>query len=590
MKYGPIITAAVGLIALAIAGCTHPLDRSLEQQLREQLAGSRRAHLDALTPGQVITTTRRPSEVEAELTDQRRRQLDAMSGPNAYGDMKLDIGGDLVGNHDEPMVAITLQRAIREAVANNLTIQIARIQPAVTETQLRQAEAIFDASFFANVSWEKLDTPRPEVSDAFSALGLGSSQSDSTSFTTGIRKPLTTGGQATVQTTLTNQWAMPSSFTADDSGFRYYSNSITMSVSQPLLRNFGTEVNRAQIEITENARREAVHDLHGRLLDLVQVVEEAYWNLVFQRQRLLIQQHLLTRTIDTRDRVKQRENYDATPAQITEANSFVESRRAELIRARQAVRRASDELKRLINTEDLHVADEMLLMPLESPADLAFEFSLLDSVTTALNHRPEVKRALLEISDASIRQRVADNQRLPLLNIIGTVRYNGVGDSAGDTYSATGDAQFIDYLFGAEFEMPIGNREAQAAYRQRQLERRASVINYQRVAQDVVVEVKDSMREVTMDYELIGAERAARRAAAENVRALQEQEEAGEALTPEFSDRKLRRLEALASAELRELQSLVDYQIAISNYYRTMGTLLEHNAIDFNDPLADAKK
>jgi outer membrane protein TolC len=319
----------------------------------------------------------------------------------------------------------------------------------------------------------------------------------------------------------------------------------------------------------------------------VQVVEEAYWNLVFQRQRLLIQQRLLARTVDTRDRVKQRQNYDATPAQITEANSFVESRRAELIRARQAVRRASDELKRLINAEDLNVADETLLMPLETPADLAFEFSLLDSVTTALNHRPEVKRALLEISDASIRQRVADNQRLPLLNITGTVRYNGVGNSTGDTYSTMAEGQFIDYLFGAEFAMPIGNREAEAAYRQRQLERRASVINYQRVAQDVVVEVKDSMREVTMDFELIGAERASRRAAAENVRALQEQEEAGEALTPEFSDRKLRRLEALANAELRELQSLVDYQVAISNYYRTMGTLLERNAIDFIDPLDD---
>ena len=52
-------------------------------------------------------------------------------------------------------------------------------------------------------------------------------------------------------------------------------------------------------------------------------------------------------------------------------------------------------------------------------------------------------------------------------------------------------------------------------------------------------------------------------------------------LTPEFLDFKLRREEALAAAELRELQAIIDYNIAVANYYRATGTLLDRNGIDF---------
>jgi outer membrane protein TolC len=68
---------------------------------------------------------------------------------------------------------------------------------------------------------------------------------------------------------------------------------------------------------------------------------------------------------------------------------------------------------------------------------------------------------------------------------------------------------------------------------------------------------------------------------------LEAQEEAGAALTPEFLDLKLRRQEALANAETREIQAVVDYNVAISAYYQAMGTLLERNGIQFTDDKAE---
>ena len=86
-------------------------------------------------------------------------------------------------------------------------------------------------------------------------------------------------------------------------------------------------------------------------------------------------------------------------------------------------------------------------------------------------------------------------------------------------------------------------------------------------------------------WELIGVNRSARRAAAENLRALREREEQGEALTPEFLlDLKLNTQQRLADAELREVQAVIDYNAAIAELRRAMGTLLEDNQIQVQWP------
>ena len=577
MNRSMALLLAIGTLA---AGCTHPLSRSLEQSLQEQLLATHRAYRQTLQGSSTTIETSRPiSDVEAKLTAARRQELDEMSGMTAYQGLKLDLGPDLNGRRGDqaaPTVAMSLRRAIHDAVANNLNIQIARIEPAVSDTLVTQAEAAFDATYFAELSWSKLDTPRPpsSLSEAF-----GSQQTETTGLTTGIRKLLDSGAQITAQTEVTRNAANPSFFSLDP----YYDANIAVALSQPLLRNFGSDINRSQIELSRNAKAESVQRLQARLLELTQVVEQSYWLLVFSRQRLLIQKQLLERIGEDRDRIEKRQDFDATPAQVTQVRSEYQSQRAEVIRAQQDVRRASDALKRLINAPDLSVADETLILPLDVPADVPIKFSLLDAVTTALAHRPELKEALLGIEDASIRQRVADNQRLPELTVTATIQYSGVGSRGQGGYEQVTDSDFIDYLIQGQFELPLGNRQREASYRQRQLERRASVISYQRQAQDVVIEVKNALRDLVLNYELIGAERDARRSAADNLRALQELEKAGEGLTPEFLDLKLRREQALAGTELRELQALIDYNNAVTNLFRTMGTLLERSGIDFVD-------
>jgi outer membrane protein TolC len=448
--------------------------------------------------------------------------------------------------------------------------------PAIAQTQVAQAQAQFDAVFFTTADWGKLDTPQP--GGLIPGLA-GNTRREDFALGGGIRKPLSTGGFMTAETNVRRQEQTPTFFGTP----RFYDSDVLVSLTQPLLRNFGSDVNRASIVLAESAQESEVQRLRATLIDQVAQAERLYWNLVAAKDQLLIQVRLLERTVEDRDRLKKRVTFDVSPVRITEANSFVELRRSEVIRARQEVRVASDRLKRVVNSPELPLSDETVLLPVETPVEAPLSFSLLDAVTAALRHRPEMQIALLNIKDASVRQRVADNARLPLLDLTATTRVNGLGlDSAGDAYDQLTDADFIDYLLGAQFEMPIGNRAAEALYTQRRLEREEAVLDYQRLAQDLVLAVKSSLRDVLTSYELIGATRASRRAAADSLRAIEEQEAAGVALTPEFLlDLKLSTQQRLADAEIQEVQALTGYNTAISQLYQAMGTLLDRNQIEF---------
>lgn len=569
------------LLAVLLTGCQGALTRSMEQDLRERLRATHDDHTRSLTANKV-EFARVPSDVEQQLKPDELERLDQISGFRSYQNQTFDAGKDLTGEKETPVVLLSLRAAIQKAVQNNLDVQFQQLGPAIRQTQVTQAEAVFDAVFFVTLEEQNLDTPRPSTTPLLTLFG--SQQTHNTTLTTGIRKPLTTGGAITLQTALGQQFSDPSFFSTTQGPFSYHTGTTSLSIEQPLLRSFGSDVAQAEILLARSQLEQSGFDYRRVLLERMLETEQTYWQLVRARQRLQAQVRLLQRTVRDRDILKTRAAFDVSPVRLTEANSFVEQRRTEVIRARQDVRLQSDRLKLLMNARELPVSSEALIVPVDIPVDAPLQISLLDAVRTTLDERPEVRAALSQIKDAIIRQRVADNARLPLLNVGGTININGIDNSnLGEAWTNAYDLQFIDYIFNLRFEQTIGNRQAQAAYQQRLLERRAAVVNYQRTAQLAVVDVKDALRALLTSYDLIGATRASRRAAADNLRAIEKQEEAGEALSPEFLDLKLRRQDTLAQTEIAEIEALTDYNIAIAALYRAMGTLDQRNGIKVND-------
>jgi outer membrane protein len=255
-----------------------------------------------------------------------------------------------------------------------------------------------------------------------------------------------------------------------------------------------------------------------------------------------------------------------------------------VIAAQRVLRAASDQLKTLMNDPELPVGSEMLILPADGAIDAPIQFSLVDSVNTAIAQRPEVQRAIISIDNTSVRLNLADNARLPQLNFRAQSRLSGLAGRTDEAYDAMTEARFVDYQLALQFEQAIGNRAAEAGYTQRRLERQQSLTAYRNTVQGIVQEVKSSLRDVATNYVLIGQRRVARYAAAENVRTLDKEMNLTTGLTPNLLDLQLRRQQALASAEQQEVSALIDYNTALARLHSATGTALTRNRIQFLVP------
>ncbi len=584
------VPLAAALITGVLTGCETPFDggSSGEALLRQSVDEAIARELSDLPPGGSARRTppQPPSEVAAALAD-RLDELEEIGPELGPAALLPQLDQDLTGG-PQAVQPISLQWALAAAVENNLTVQIARLQPAINASDVIAAEAIFDAIFFTDVDLTKID--QPQTTPVLNGIPLGTPvQSNETyRFATGVQKPLTTGGSLEVEAALSrSQNNGPGVQLSPDPA---YLSSVSLGLEQPLLRGFGGAVNTATIRIARNAERRSVEDLRRELLNLVFEVESAYWRLVLACQNLAIQEWRVSVGGEIRDRIESRQQLDALPSQYADAVSRLEQRRADVIRARRNVRLASDQLKTLINDARLSVGSETLLAPSDPVIDPAVQFDLVETIRTAVANRPEVQTAILGIDDVGVRALVADNARLPELNLNARIAYYGLEDDYGSSAQEVLNDDFIDYIVGMGFSMPIGNRGPEANFRAARLRRSAAVIAYRLAIQNTVAEVKRVLRDVVTQYELISATRSFRLAQAENLRVLGV-EETLRGLTPEFLDLILNQQDTMATARLQEVQAQVDYATSLAGLYAAMGTGLQHNQIELEvveDPLAIA--
>ncbi|MFU8828644.1 MAG: TolC family protein, partial [Phycisphaerales bacterium] len=246
-----------------------------------------------------------------------------------------------------------------------------------------------------------------------------------------------------------------------------------------------------------------------------------------------------------------------------------------------------DALKIQMNDPAYPIESEVLLMPVDEPIRTPIEFSFFDAVTTALGRRPEIEQAILTINDSAIRMSVADNARLPRLNLAAQANFNGLDSNFGGALTDQLSGDFTSYLVSLSFEQPLGNRGAEAFFRQRQIERLRAMNSYRIAVQTVLLEVKTSLRNLNTNYQLIEQTRIARLAATENLRTLEVQGETIRGFTPEFLDLQFTRQRALADAELQEMQALVDYTIGLAEYYAATGSSLARRGLRVVPPTTD---
>ncbi len=536
------VALCVCVLLLQCAGCVSP------GQIDENL----------LTRYQKSALARSPQERAGD------KGLDLLR-PDAYEAKPFKIVKDELTDRDA--VRLSLDEAVRLAVANSLDIRVVSFAPAISREQMIQAAAAFDWVVFAGASHTR--------TDHHTATAFPHYKARSVPVEVGVRKRTVTGGTAELAWDLTR--------TSDNSALTAlnpnYESMLSLQLTQPLLRGAWPDYNLAALKIAQLGEKVSNSQFRQTVEQVVAEVQTTYWMLVQARRELEIQNALLAKTIETRDRVKARGALDATEVEIKQTEAAVESRRATLYRVRLSIFDIQDRLARLLAAARMNPLRRYAIITTTKAVTSKVSIDPTDQLVSALRHSPLMEQARLAIAAADVEVNVAKNETLPVLNLAASIGAQGmdrVGGRAGEE-SLTFD--YLDHSVGLMFEYPIGNRAARARLRQRKFERLRSVTEMQNTADQVAVSVRDAIRQIETAFQEVQARRAAVAASRAQLKALEDTERIRGRLTPEFLNLKLQSQLTLAIAERAEIQTVVDFNSALARLAQITGTTLQQKNI-----------
>jgi len=252
-----------------------------------------------------------------------------------------------------------------------------------------------------------------------------------------------------------NSVAGPTAFLFNPS----YTADLLLNLTQPLLRNFGSDVNDTQIKIAHNSATVEQYVFVDRVLDIVAQAEQAYWELVFAREsaevakaNLKAAQELLA---SNRAKVKAGVMADV---EVLQAQSAVATRVEGILVSQKAIRDQEDQLRRLFASSEEELRENVVVIPLDRPTTAPLETTQGKAIDSGLRQRPEILQAQKTIESSHLNADLAKNQLLPQLDFQGSAGLRSLGEDPSDALDRTFSGDFYNVGAGLVLSYPLGNR------------------------------------------------------------------------------------------------------------------------------------
>lgn len=471
---------------------------------------------------------------------------------------------------------VSLPDCIQMALEGNLDIQIQRLDPQFRANDLTIAYAGYDPTFLFGGSRSFSDTGGA-LFDPNTGIGAFGSETTTDSFNSSLTGVLPyTGLQYRLRADVRESESDPAAtnLTTQLLG----RGSVAIELTQPLLQGLLIDQPRFNIATAKNRLKFSEAQLRQQIINSVTAVELAYYDLIFARESLKVQEkglELAERLLaDNRKRV---EVGALAPLDEKQAESQVAARKADLLSAERALGTAQNNLKRLV-TDTYRSLHELSLEPTETLLALPPEIDLQESWRRGMAFRPDLQQARLNIDQDLLDQRFFRNQTLPQLDVVGSYgrAASGPSQTFGDAFGDFTSGEFPFYSVGAQFRMPLGNTIPRTRYRSSTLSLEQSRLILKRIEQDVLVQIDDAARLARTNFERIEATRQARLYAEAALAAEEKKLENGKSTS--FIVLQLQR--DLTTARSDEIRALTDYNRSLSSLAQSEGSTLQRHKID----------
>ena len=360
-----------------------------------------------------------------------------------------------------------------------------------------------------------------------------------------------------------------------------FSGGLTLTLTQPILRGRGPRANLARIRIAKNNRSVAENQLMTQVMNTLSEVVKAYWDLVGANQQLEVRETSLANA-ERLLQINERRLEIGTGAalEVVQAKASVAQRQGDVISARSQVIAAEDRLKLLLNMRDEENFSPAELVPTDQPFADELDLDETESINRALENRPEMDSAALEIDSAEIERVRAANEMLPQLDVSGSVFQGARGAKASDVFDGVTNRNDNSWSLSVTGSVPIPNRSGRGAYSKAHVSRRQSEDRLRKTISDLTLNVRSAIRTVGTTRFLVESSQQASALQETNVAAEEKKLKLG--VTTSFEV--LRTQEDLASAQAQEVQALIDFEKAKVDLELAEGLLLQSLGVEYEMP------
>jgi outer membrane protein len=484
------------------------------------------------------------------------------------------------GAHAQPageyFATLTYTESVQLALQKNFAIEGASYDPLISRAKLRSAEGKFDPALTLAYTRDENEedltglnvTTGPQPADGLIQPGLLTRNvRDFTEANIGGLTPW--GLTYELGVTLENRQTSRNDYT------NRYASFAGLTVTQPVLRGFGTDVNLASVRLARADLGLSRWAYARRVIETVTRVAEVYNELWFSGGNAEVERR--SRALAAQlaaDNRRRAEIGVMSPLDVLQAETDVAAREERVLVAER--QQADDEnfLKQLVTNrvEDVLALRLDIAPPPRAPgiaknrqADLA----------AAVQNRPDFQAALLELQKREINVVFTRNAALPQLDLVASLGSNGIDNDLSDSINRAVETNALSWSVGGIFSVPIPNNTGRGNLEAAKLEAARQIVELKRLEQSILVEADNAAGQVETASKRIAAAQQARRLAAETLAAAEIRLRAGAATTFEV----LQFQRDLATAAISEIRAMADYNIAVARYQQATGTTLARHGI-----------
>src|SRR6266436_3622568 len=403
-------------------------------------------------------------------------------------------------------------------------------------------------------------------------------------------------------------------------------SSVFVGFQQQLLNGFGRAVNTRNIRIAKNNRKIADWAFTQQAITTVTNTITAYWELVFARGNVRVQQQAVTVAQKLyNDNKKQLEIGTMAPLEVTRAESEVAANRQNLIVAQTLLLQDQQALKNFISKDPLapnFVNVEIIPTDLPARPEAIEAATFEEAVKEAFAKRPELQESAINLLNSAIDVKATRNALLPTATLsaqygtvglagnqpkfgtpvagLGTQLVDGNGNLVnvfiprltapvtgvsqagfGDAMSSAFHNNFPDYQVSLNVQIPIRNRSAQADNQRSILTQRQLEAQLQQLKNAALLDVRNTYIALAQDRARVDAASKARELQQQTFDAEQKKYQLGASTVYLV----IQTQRDLINAQGNELRAMANLAEAKANYERAVGRTLEVNRVT----IADAK-